>query len=230
MAENKIFTGFKFIDEKLGGLQPDKLCCIGGDCDPIMGEQLSLSLLKGILDNNPDKSVILINCEKFPSLNCNIFAFYGENKCYSDMVAELSRRLPLKQIKTAYIENKPQLKELHQSILNACGKKSVSAILIADGSQNSEKLKLIAKELQVPIIVYDNCYYYDDYEELAARHPAADILIRCKQGENDTIAELFCTKKTSKKIHKIRTGNSGGLHMSLDLPKDKDKLWFYEDK
>lgn len=75
IAENKIFTGFKFIDEKLGGLQPDKLCCIGGDCDPIMGEQLSLSLLKGILDNNPDKSVILINCEKFPSLNCNIFAF-----------------------------------------------------------------------------------------------------------------------------------------------------------
>lgn len=112
MSENKKFTGFKFIDEKLGSLLPDKLCCIGGDCDPIMGEQLSLSLLKGILDNNPDKSVVLINCEKFPSLNCNIFAFYGENKCYSDMVAELSRRLPLEHIKATYIEDKPQLQEL----------------------------------------------------------------------------------------------------------------------
>lgn len=102
--------------------------------------------------------------------------------------------------------------------------------MIADGSQNSEKLKLIAKELQVPIIVYDYCYYDEDYEELAIRHPAADILIRCKATENNTVAELFYTKKTSKEIHKIRTGKSGGLQMSLDLPEDKDKLWFYEDK
>lgn len=228
MSENKVFTGFKFIDEKLGGLLPDKLCYIGGDCCPIVGEQLSLSLLKGILDNNPDKSVVLINCEKFPSLNCNIFAFYGENKFYSEMIAELSHRLPLKQIKTAYIENKPQLNKLRQSILNAIGKKSIAAIFMADSSQNSERLKLIAKELQIPIIVYDNCYQDEDYEELASRNPAADILIRCKSGENDAFADLFCIKKTSKKIHKIRTGNSSSLQMSLDLPEDDDKLWFYE--
>lgn len=228
MAENKKFTGFKFIDEELGGLLPDKLCCIGGDCDPIMGEQLSLSLLKGILDNNPDKFVLLINCEKFPSLNCNIFAFYGENKCYSQMVAELSRRISLKQIKAAYIQDKPHFDELRKSILNAIEKKSVAAIVIADSSQNSEKLKLIAKEFHIPVIVYDNSYYDEDCEELASRHPAADILIRCKPTENNAVAELVYRKNNSKKTHKIRTGNSAGLQMSLDLPDDKDKLWFYE--
>lgn len=230
MSENKKFTGFKFIDEKLGSLLPDKLCYIGGDCDPIMGEQLSLSLLKGILDNNPDKYVILVNCGKFPSLNCNIFAFYGENECYSQMIAELSRRISLKQIKEAYINERPHLDELRQSLLNAIGKRPVAAIVMADSSQNSEKLKLIAKELRTPIIVYDNCYYDEDYEELATRNPAADILIRCKPTENNAIADLFCSKNTSKKIHKIRTGNSGGLQMSLDLPENKDNLWFYEDE
>ncbi len=228
MSENKKFTGFKFIDEKLGGLLPDKLCYIGGDCDPIMGEQLSLSLLKGILDNNPDKFVILVNCEKFPSLNCNIFAFYGENEFYSQMVAELSRRLPLKQIRAAYIREQSHLDEMRQSLLTAIGKRPVAAIVMADSSKNSEKLKIVAKELQIPVITYDNCYYDEDYDELAARHPAADILIRCKPTENNTVAELFCNKNNSKKIQKIRTGTAGGLQMSLDLPEDKNKLWFYE--
>lgn len=228
MTENKKFTGFKFIDEKLGGLLPDKLCYIGGDQNPIIGEQLCLSLLKGILNNNTDKSVILINCEKFPSLNCNIFAFYGENKCYSQMVAELSQRLPLEQIKAVYTEDKPQLNKLRQSILNVIGQKSIAAIFMADSSQNSEKLKLIAKELQVPVIVYDNCYYDEDCEELATRHPVADILIRCKPAENNAFAELFCSKNNPKKVYKICTVNSKDLQMSLDLPEDKDKLWFYE--
>lgn len=225
----KKFSGFKFIDEELGGLLPDKLCYIGGDCDPIMGEQLSLSLLKGILDNNPDKFVVLANCEKFPSLNCNIFAFEGENEFYSQMVAELSRRLSLKQIRAAYINGHSHLDELRQSLLNAIGEKSVAAIVMADSAKNSAKLKIIAKELQIPVIAYDNCYYDEDDEELAKRHPSADILIRCKPTENSTVAELFCSKNTSKKIQKIRTGNSGGLQMSLDLPEDKNKLWFYED-
>lgn len=61
MSENKNFTGFKFIDEKLGGLLPNKLCCIGGENDPISAEQLSLSILKGITDNNPDGVVFFVN-------------------------------------------------------------------------------------------------------------------------------------------------------------------------
>lgn len=225
----QVITGFKFIDDKLGGLGPDKLCCIGGDADPIAAEQICLSLLKGITENQPDKFVILVNCDKFALLNCNVFAFYGENKSFGEMVIELSNRLNLKQIKGIDgTFNDTSLEELRREITRNLSGKSVSAIVMADGFKNSTKLKLIAKELQIPAIVYDCGYSDEDYEELATRHPAADILIRCKPTADDKVLELFCHKGNSTKLHKFRTG-ADGLQMSLDLPQDKNKLWFYQD-
>lgn len=225
----KAITGFKFMDDKLGGLGPDKLCCIGGDGDPIAAEQICLSLLKGITDNQPDKFVILVNCDKFALLNCNVFAFYGENKSFGEMVIELSNRLNLKQIKGIDgTFNDTSLEEMRREITRVANRKPVSAIVMADGFKNGSKLKLIAKELQIPAIVYDCGYCDEDYEELASRHPAADILIRCKSGDNEEVLEMFCHKGNSVKLYKFRTGTDG-LQMSLDLPQDKNKLWFYQE-
>ena len=228
MFEDEQFTGFGFIDEKLGGLLPDKLCCIGGIDDPIAAEQLTLSLLKGIVDHNPDKFVVLINCKNFVLLHCTVFAFYGENAPYGEMVRELSQRLPLQQIREVRTEFTPSLEKLRKEILHVLNGRPVAAIVMADGFNNSTKLKLIAKEFKTPVIVYDCGYQDEDFEELSARHPAADILIRYKANKEGESSELICNICSSKKTVTLKTNEKNGLQETIDLPADKNKLWFYE--
>lgn len=235
MAENKIFTGFKFIDEKLGGLQPDKLCCIGGENDPLSAETLCLSVLKGIMDKNPDGVVAFINSDEFIILNCTLADFTEENEFRSKTLIELSNRLPLQRIKfitNSYDSYMVEKHGLKYTILNKVKKQKLLAIFIADLEKNDIALKSLAEELQVPVISYDRRYINDETERLIVRHMAADIVIRCNVTSDEKSSEMICYTKDFEGIYKGKTNQKGTLQEIRDweLPEDKNKLWFYEDE
>lgn len=235
MSENKIFTGFKFIDEKLGGLLPDKLCCIGGENDPISAEQLSLSIFKGILDNNSDGVVVFVNSSECIILKCTLEDFIDENEFRSKTLIELSNRLPLQRIKfisnsyDSYIVENYGLKD---AILNKIKDQKLLAIFIADLEKDNVALKSLAEELQVPIIAYDRRYINDETERLIVRHMTADIVIRCNVTSDGKSSEMICYTKDFEGFYKGRTNQKGTLQETLEweLPEDKSKLWFYDDK
>ena len=232
MSENKKFTGFKFIDEKLGGLLPSKLCCIGGENDPLSAETLCLSILKGIMDKNSDGVIAFINSDEFIILNCNLADFAEENKFRSKTLIELSKRLPLQRIKfvmDSYMVEKYGLKD---AILNRTKDQKLLAIFIADLEKNDVALKSLAEELQVPVIAYDRRYINDETERLIVRHMEADIVIRCNVTSDGKSSEMICYTKDFEGIYKGKTNQKGTLQevMDWELPEDKNKLWFYYDE
>lgn len=225
---NKNFTGFKFVDEKLGGLLPNKLCCVGGDFDPIIAEQFCLTLLKNIADNNQNKVVVLVNFEEFIILNCNITDFIEGKDLRSKTIYELSRRLPMRQV--IFIQDVKAGESLKNTVLCRVKKQNIAAVFIADSNKDDANLKILATELQVPVIAYDRGYIAEEEEQLINRHLNADIVIHLKVAEDNKSSKLTCYKKDFDGVYIGQTNQKGSLqeYMDWELPDDKDKFWFYE--